>query len=88
VASVDQLLNELFTCGRVVKLKGGFYYALATAQRDYTCFYCNKPIRAGSLYVEERAGIVRRRYHTQCVEKHVPRIFYRESPSGGVLCTW
>jgi hypothetical protein len=86
--SVEELVDRLFTCGKVVKLRGGFYYALQTARRDYTCFYCGRAIPAGSVYVEERVAVVRRRYHTQCIEKAVPRVFYRETPSDGVLCTW
>jgi hypothetical protein len=74
-------------CGKSVKLPGMFSYTLRTARDYYKCFYCREPISPGTLYVEERFPGVVRRYHVTCISKSVPRVYYKPSPSGGVLCT-
>jgi hypothetical protein len=75
-------------CSKQIKLKGGFTYTVRTARDDYPCFYCGKPIKAGTVYIEERIlnGVVRR-YHYKCLNNVMkPRVWAEEAPSGVVLC--
>ena len=79
----------MVSCGKQVKLKGGFTYTVRKARDDYPCFYCGKPIGAGTMYIEERIwnGIVRH-YHYKCFNNVMkPRVWAVEAPSGIVLCT-
>jgi hypothetical protein len=75
-------------CGKSVRLPGLFVYTLRKARDYYKCWYCNGPISPGTLYVEERFPGVVRRYHVYCVSKSVPRVVFRDAPSGGVLCAF
>jgi hypothetical protein len=75
-------------CGKSVKLPGMFSYTLRTARDYYKCFYCGGPITPGTLYVEERFPGVTRRYHVTCISKTVTRIVFKDTPGGGVLCTY
>jgi len=74
------------SCSKSVKLKGGFYYTVRSARDDYVCFFCNRIIPRGGIYVEERFASVVRRYHYECINKTVNRIRAVEAPSGIVLC--
>jgi hypothetical protein len=70
-----------------VRLRGGFTYTVRTARGDYTCFYCDEPIRAGTEYIEERGPGLTRRYHYKCFNKVMGhRVWAEEAPSGVVLC--
>jgi site-specific DNA-cytosine methylase len=44
------------TCRKQVKLKGGFEYTVRTARKGYKCFYCGKPINAGTVYIVMTLG--------------------------------
>jgi len=75
-------------CSKQARLRGGFTYTVRTARDKYECFYCGKPISAGTVYVEERdmSGVVRR-YHYKCFNKVIPhKLRAEEAPSGVVLC--
>ncbi len=74
------------SCGKSVRLPGLFTYTLRKARDYYKCFYCDGLISPGALYVEERFPGAVRRYHLACISKAVPRVYYKLSPSQGVLC--
>jgi 5-methylcytosine-specific restriction endonuclease McrA len=40
-------------CSKQIKLKGGFTYTVRKARDNYECFYCGKPIRVDTIYIEE-----------------------------------
>jgi len=75
-------------CSKQIKLRGGFTYTVREARDDYQCFFCDREIHRGTLYVEERSmGRVVRRYHYQCFNNVVPhRIKAVETFRGVVLC--
>ncbi len=76
------------SCGKLVRLVGGYYYRIRRSRFPHECFYCRGVIPAKSYYVEEEIYMVERRiYHIECFKKimgHRIRVSY----SGGepLLC--
>jgi hypothetical protein len=74
-------------CSKQVKLRGLFVYTVRVARDLYLCFYCNKAINPGTIYVEERYPGVVRRYHYKCFNRVMQhKLVAVESASGVLLC--
>ena len=74
------------TCGRELRLPGGFYYRVRRAVRVHRCFRCRGTIAMGELYVEERPYMGDpRRYHIKCFEATMDHRL-RVRRVGGELC--
>jgi hypothetical protein len=58
-------------CGKRVRLRGGYVAEVREARKEYTCFYCRRPIAPGQYYVYESFGGVRR-YHLECFNRAIP----------------
>jgi hypothetical protein len=60
-------------CGKSLKLRGGYVVELREARKEYTCFYCRKPVQPRSKYVVlVRRGSEPERYHVECFNKVIP----------------
>jgi len=58
-------------CKKRVKLAGGFIVEIRRSRKEYTCFYCRRPILPSEYYVVFRGGNADR-YHLQCFNYVVP----------------
>jgi hypothetical protein len=75
-------------CSKQIKLRGLFVYTVRTARDLYLCFYCNKAISPGAVYIEERFPGAVRRYHYKCFNRVMPhKLVAVETASGVLLCT-
>lgn len=76
------------TCGKTIKLKGGFYYTVRSSRDDWKCHYCGQLIYKSRTYIEERnLGGVVLRYHVQCFNnRYIGLMKAVETPSGIQIC--
>ena len=60
-------------CRKRVGLAGGFVVEVRRARKQYSCFYCRRPILPSEHYVVIRAvGGNASRYHPQCFNTLIP----------------